>query len=149
MGESSKSGSEGWLSRQVEHISDWFERDRLHRELETLSLIGELDAVLADAGLTRSDLPLLLEHDPEEMAGLEQMAQRLGIAPEQLTAAVGRHDLQWRCLTCDDKKLCKRWLADHESAEAAPDFCPNAVDLNAIRSLVAEIRTAKADSAKP
>ncbi len=134
MGEASKSESLGWLSRQFSHVSDWIARDRMRSELESLAAIGELDAVLAEAGLSRSDVPLLLAHDLDETAGLEQMAQRLGISPEKLAAAAGPRDLQWRCLNCEARKPCDRWLADHASAEEAPRFCPNAEDLNAIKS---------------
>jgi uncharacterized protein YjiS (DUF1127 family) len=137
MSDAPKSELRRWIDRQLSPLSGWIARERARAELESLAATGELDQVLLDVGLSRSDLPALLAADPESDAGLQRVAARLGIPPQALALAGGRRDLQRRCLSCEAKKPCEHWLEDEVAPEAAPSFCPNADELNAIKKRLA------------
>jgi uncharacterized protein YjiS (DUF1127 family) len=137
MSEAPKSELRRWITRRLSPLSDWMARERARSELESLAATGELDQVLSDVGLTRSDLPALLAHAPDSDVGLQQMAARLGISSQALALAGGRRDLQRRCLSCEAKKPCEHWLEDEVAPEGAPSFCPNAEELNAIKKRMA------------
>jgi hypothetical protein len=57
-----------------------------------------------------------------------EMMQRLGIEPAGgvLPEYVMRYvAAEHNCEGCASKPACRKWLAAHEVAAFAPDFCPN------------------------
>ena len=56
-----------------------------------------------------------LRVDPKVLADIDLLVMR---------------ELQWLCITCDNKKRCKRELVQGTAAEHFREFCPNAVSLD-------------------
>ena len=103
-------------------------RWRLQRELAQLEALGSLDAVLADAGLVRSQIEPLIAGCAGSRELLDKMLARLGIDVAQLPVESLR-DMTWTCTTCPDKRRCRKWLSGFEDAEFRT-FCPNAEQLD-------------------
>ena len=135
MSEAPKSDLQSWLDHPLSHLASWRAHQCARAELEGQAATSELDQVLSDIGLSRSDLPALLALDPDSPAGLNQMAARLGISPQTLALGGGQRELRRRCLACRNKDPCDHWLKEAEAPEAAPSFCPNATELSRVRRL--------------
>jgi uncharacterized protein YjiS (DUF1127 family) len=103
------------------------ERSRLRCELAQLQAIGSLDAVLADAGLVRSQIAPLIEGCTGSKELLDQMLARLGIDAARLPVESMR-EMTWACTTCPDKRRCREWLSGTEQTHFH-SFCPNAAQL--------------------
>ena len=101
-------------------------RAELRQELAHLEEAGALDAVLSDAGLSRSEVPTIVENHPGAAQRLAGMLRRLGI--RSTAAARGGAEMQAiqrTCLLCRASGRCDRWL--HGSSKDDPRrFCPNA-----------------------
>ena len=116
------------LQRTIHRFVDGRRKRRqLKSELAQLEAMGSLDAVLADAGLVRSQITPLIEGCTGSRELLDQMLGRLGIDAAQLPVESLR-DMTWACTTCPDKRKCREWLADSGGPEFH-NFCPNAVEL--------------------
>jgi hypothetical protein len=109
-------------------IDNGRKRRQLKRELAQLAAMGDLDAVLADIGLARSQVGPLLAEGPESSDLLDRMLARLGIDAARLAPEIQR-DMTWTCLACPDKRQCRRWLADRVGVDFH-SFCPNAPALD-------------------
>ncbi len=107
-------------------------RLRLQRELADLEALGSLDAVLADAGLVRSQIDPLIAGCADSRELLDKMMVRRGIDAAKLPVESLR-DLTWTCTTCPDKRRCRAWLAGTEPTEFR-SFCPNAAELDHLLS---------------
>jgi hypothetical protein len=120
------------LQRIGAAIGRWAEgvnaRRQLRREFAVIDSNGELDAILADAGLTRAQIDVLVAGSPDARRQLMAMLDRLGIVTKAVPAATMR-EMGWTCTTCTDKKRCRKWLADGEEGEFRV-FCPNAAVLD-------------------
>jgi hypothetical protein len=103
-------------------------RKRLQREFAQLDAIGSLDAVLADAGLHRSQIEPLIAGCAGSRELLDHMFARLAVDPAQLPVESLR-DMTWTCTTCTDKRQCREWLRGAEETEFRA-FCPNAAELD-------------------
>lgn len=107
-------------------IDAW--RDR--RELAALAP-GELDRMLGDAGLSRTDLPSVLDH-ARQVGELLPAALRLhavdaeALAHERLDLL---RDMQRVCAACRSTAACRRLLADGNAEEHAR-ICPNAYSMD-------------------
>jgi len=100
--------------RTISHFVDRRrKRKQLQRELAQLEAIGFLDAVLADAGLARSQIEPLIAGCAGSKELLDQMLARLGIDAAQLPVESLR-DMTWTCTTCPDKRQCREWLSGIE-----------------------------------
>lgn len=117
------------LRRTISHFVDrWRKRRQLQRELAELEAIGSLDAVLADAGLARSQIKPLIAGCAGSRELLDQMLARLGIDAAQLPVESLR-DMTWTCTTCPDRRQCSEWLSGIEETKFRT-FCPNAAQLD-------------------
>lgn len=115
--------------RTIAHFVDGRRKRRqLERELEQLAAMGALDAVLADMGLTRSQIEPLVAGSAGSKELLDQMLVRLGIDAAQLPVESLR-EMTWTCTTCPDKHYCRRWMADLKATDYHA-FCPNAPRLD-------------------
>jgi uncharacterized protein YjiS (DUF1127 family) len=103
-------------------------RRQLRRELAQLQAMGSLDAVLADAGLVRSQIAPLIAGCGGSRDLLDQMVARVGVDVRQLPVETVR-DMTWACTTCPDKRRCREWLAGTEES-GFRSFCPNAAELD-------------------
>lgn len=104
-------------------------RRQLRLELAQLAAMGDLDAVLTDVGLARSQIEPLIEGCAGSRELLDRMLARLGIDAAQLTIE-GLRDMTWTCTTCSDKRKCREWLAEAEEMGDFHSFCPNAAQLD-------------------
>ncbi len=102
-------------------------RWRLERELAQLEAMGSLDAVLADAGLVRSQIEPLIAGCAESAELLDKMLVRLGLDSAQLPVESLR-DMTWACTTCPHRRQCRQWLSSRGETEIRT-FCPNAEQL--------------------
>ena len=103
------------------------QRRQLRSELAQLEAMGSLDAVLADAGLVRSQITPLVEGCTGSRELLDRMLGRLGIDAARLPVESLR-DMTWACTTCPDKRKCREWLSGPGGLEFHA-FCPNAAEL--------------------
>jgi len=103
-------------------------RMQLRRELDQLAAMGSLDAVLADAGLVRSQIEPLIAGGAGSRELLDQMLARVGVDAAQLPAESMR-DMTWTCTTCPDKRQCREWLSGTEET-GFRTFCPNAEQID-------------------
>jgi hypothetical protein len=115
----------GWASRLQSAALAARERNALRIELADLEARGELDRTLADAGLTRAQVPAVVRSHPNACHLMARMMDELGIDAESVDAADSMHDAAWRCTTCTEKRVCAEWLA-HPRDAAWRAFCPNA-----------------------
>lgn len=109
-------------------ISVTRKRRQLQRELGQLAAMGDLDAVLADIGLVRSQIEPLIAGCGQSGEELDRMLARLGIDPATLPVESQR-DMAWTCMNCADKGHCHEWLADRVATDYHA-FCPNAPTLD-------------------
>lgn len=117
------------LRRTISHFVDGRRRRRqLRCELAQLEALGSLDAVLADAGLVRSQIEPLIAGCAGSRELLDHMLARLGIDTARLPVEDLR-DMTWTCTTCPDKRRCREWLSGIEQTEFRA-FCPNAAQLD-------------------
>jgi hypothetical protein len=124
----------GWASRLQSAALAARERNALRTELADLAAKGELDRTLADAGLTRAQVPALVRNHPNACHLLARMMDQLGIDAESVDEADSMHDAAWRCTTCTEKRVCAQWLAQPRN-ETWRAFCPNADTFDAARRL--------------
>jgi hypothetical protein len=129
------------LSRTAGRISGilaaWRERRDLTREFEQLRSCGEYDRMLADNGLSSSDVPRLMHAHPGAARQLADMMSRLGVDRRRfvVTPAVAGElrDIEWRCGECRSWRQCRAWLDSGRTAGGYRSFCPNAGALDRLR----------------
>lgn len=103
-------------------------RRHLERELAQLAAMGELDAVLADVGLVRSQAEPLIAGSADTNYRLDKMLDRLGIDVARLPIESLR-DMVWTCMNCGGKRHCRQWLSDSKGPDFH-SFCSNAAELD-------------------
>jgi hypothetical protein len=117
------------LRQTISHFIDGRrKRKQLQRELAQLESMGSLDGALADLGLARSQIGLLMAGCGDSGEQLDQMLARLGIDAAQLPVE-SRREMTLTCTACPDKRRCRKWLSANEETKF-PDFCPNAAQLD-------------------
>ena len=106
----------GWLAhwRWKHHLSRLSDRER--------------DLVLADAGLSRSDLSAVLHSDGARRKLMIRTMTHFKVDPK---AAALRYwgayrDAERVCVQCRNVKRCRRWHAWGARNDAPRMFCPNA-----------------------
>lgn len=124
------------LTRLPSHLmltfEGWRERASFARELDALDAHGELDRTLLESGLSRSDMPRLLNAHPGAARQLPAMMRRIGIDPTRLPITPETREVEWRCMDCRSWRECRDWLAAGDG-EGYRAFCPNAAALEQIR----------------
>jgi hypothetical protein len=118
-------------------LDDARERAALRRDLAALESVGELDRVLADLGLSRDGIPLLMKNHPRSARLLAGMMQRLGIpTPQDPWIRARLHpqltEIRQQCVMCTKTRRCERWQRSGASTGHAA-FCPNAAALVQLR----------------
>lgn len=113
------------FSRLIRALDDWRERAQLRDELDELERTGQLDSVLGEVGLTRGQIPALLEGRPGAAQRMERMMKQEGIDRAELHAAGEQRDAEWRCQRCESTDECEAWLSGAHPAGVMPSFCPN------------------------
>lgn len=118
-----------WKQRFARLREDARVRAALKYELQCLDQAGELDGALANIGLSRGAVPVLLRNYPGSARRFWAMTRRLGIAGDRPpTLQAGLASLfgpRRRCLFCSQSGRCERWLRE-DRADDYRAFCPNA-----------------------
>jgi hypothetical protein len=126
----------GLVGAAISAVADWVNR---YRQVVRPSGLGECDAsevarIASDLGVTADDLRGLAKAEPGSADLLGHMLTALGVDPKALarTDPLVMRDLERLCVTCADKKRCRRELDDATAAGHFHEFCPNAVTLDAL-----------------
>ncbi|HZS83848.1 MAG TPA: DUF6455 family protein [Stellaceae bacterium] len=128
-----------WVRRAQDRIADAWARDALRYELEQCELSGDIDIILADAGLTRSDIGQLIKGHPEATRLFRGMSERLDVAAECRKDPHIQREMERACALCTNHKSCRRWLR-YGGREGYHAFCPNAPLLDLLRRRSLEAR---------
>jgi hypothetical protein len=116
-------------------IADWVTnyRDAIN-SCHDLGRCGpeEVMRMAKDIGVTPSQLHELVSKGPGTANLLKTMLLALHVDPKVLADMdpLVMRELQWLCITCNDKKRCERELANGTATEHFREFCPNAVSLD-------------------
>ena len=116
-------------------IADWVSNYRYAiNSCHELGRCGPDDVMrmAKDIGVTPSQLHELVSKGPGAADLLKRMLVALRVDPKVLADIdpLVMRELQWLCITCDNKKRCERELAQGTAAEHFREFCPNAVSLD-------------------
>jgi hypothetical protein len=114
-------------------LDDWRRRAALRREFADLKDRHILDATLADTGLSRDQVPVLVRGFPQRERLFRRMAARLGVPLSRIPDRATRHEMMWTCTTCTSAKRCRTWLDDGRT-RGHQAFCPNAATFDAFRA---------------
>jgi len=123
----------GVLRRMARAFARWIEirckRSALAEELYRLD-----DRAIADMGLRRSDIPLVVQAYPDTADLLRRMVRRVGLDFEVLSKqpAVMRR-LERACATCWFRRDCRWWLECHDGKNGYRAFCPNTEEFDMLR----------------
>jgi len=108
-------------------------RRNLRDEIDCLDRGGELDGVLGECNLSRSDIETIVKGDRRASRRLEQMLERLDLTDRLRTSERSwSRDIQVVCMRCQATGQCDHWLRGGQK-EGMADFCPNAETFNALR----------------
>jgi len=118
------------LSAAIDGTLDAIETQRrrcvLEQQLNALD-----DRCIADIGIAREQIPAIASAYPDAPQLLRRMMGRIGVAPEPLLHdAVLRREMEWNCVSCASRSLCRRWLKSAAPADGYRTFCPNAEGLD-------------------
>ncbi len=115
------------LRRLAEPLTRWRADNRLKRELGRLGP-AELDRVLADAGLSRGDLPRGVGDRKGNRPLMARMMAHFGVRPDRLAVRYQGtlRDAERACVHCGNTARCRRWLNRGATDDAPRLFCPNA-----------------------
>ncbi|GGF24286.1 hypothetical protein GCM10011611_32920 [Aliidongia dinghuensis] len=108
-------------------------RQTLRHELALLADLGQLDQVLADCGLSPSDLAVLERPVRGWARRLQAMQRQLGVEALAETCDLALiRDMDRVCRHCSAAKICEKWLRA-DAVSAAPAFCPNRPNFELLR----------------
>lgn len=119
-----------WLRGVKSSFARYFDDAAIRRELrEELAGLGngDLDRVLADIGINRDELEIVIANAPRSRMLLQSMLRRLdldkrvGLMAPELVRSIER-----RCATCVKQHECSEWMAAGAPGAAYRSFCPNA-----------------------
>jgi uncharacterized protein YjiS (DUF1127 family) len=115
------------LRHLAEPVARWRARNRLRRELGRHGP-HELDRILADAGLNRSDLPTILGSRARNRSLMARMLVHFGVRPDRIAVRYqgALRDAERVCAHCGSTGRCRRWLNQGATDDAPRLFCPNA-----------------------
>ncbi len=108
--------------KALNQVAIWHDRRIMAEELEALD-----DRTLAELGLARSQIQLVVGAYPAATEQFTQMLARIGLDTKEAPLDPStRGDLYRLCTMCTKRRRCRRWLASAAGAEGYPAFCPNA-----------------------
>lgn len=126
----------GLAARMLMMVEEWRGRQRLRREFEVLRSNGMLDAVLADATISKGELDRVVANHPASRHLLSDMVARLGLGDEFGKDPTIVREMSRACTLCAKQGQCKRWFRT-DATEGYEAFCPNAARLNEMRRAAA------------
>lgn len=106
------------------------DRDLMRQDFERMT-----DAELADIGIERSEIPIIVKSYPAAGRLQRWMMARLGLDREDAIRAwpAVMRAAAHTCAKCDERKRCGRWLESGASDESYRAFCPNSYRLTAMK----------------
>lgn len=113
-----------FVLRLTERFRYWRERRRWITELRRASTACRLDELLADIGLDRARLDVLVNAPLDAGRQLDAMAAATGARLDQVPVQMLR-DAEWTCTVCESRAACGHWLRTGEWARG-DTRCPNA-----------------------
>lgn len=114
----------GFLASLAERFGYWRERRRWAAEMANVATLGHPGAALADIGLDRAQLDVLLNGPADAGRQLEVMAAAFGADLDRVPPAVLR-DAEWTCVICKSRSACAHWLRSGEWTGGPDARCPN------------------------
>jgi hypothetical protein len=92
----------------------------------------EVMRMAKDIGVTPSQLQELVRKGPDSANLLKRMLVALHVDPKIIADMdpLVMREMQWLCITCNNKKRCEHELAKGTAAEHFHEFCPNAVSID-------------------
>ena len=113
-----------FFSRLAERFGYWRQRRRWVSELRYVAALDNFDETLADIGLDRARLDILVNGPVDAGRQFEPMAAAAGADLHAMPPAALR-DAEWNCTVCDSRSACARWLRSGEW-KGGDSRCPNA-----------------------
>ncbi len=117
--------SPGLAARCAERFRAWRRKRRWVRELKDAQALGRLDEVLDDIGITRAEMDELMAAPADAGRQFEVMAKLEGVDLAQVDAGALR-EATWKCVRCDSRAPCKRWMRTGLWSYGGDPRCPNA-----------------------
>ena len=116
-------------------IADWITRYRSAIGLNNEFGICGPDEVMRmakDIGVTPSQLQELVRKGSDSANLLKNMLVALHVDPKIIADIdpLVMREMNWLCITCNNKKRCKHELAKGTATEHFYEFCPNAVSID-------------------
>ena len=92
----------------------------------------EVMRMAKDIGVTPSQLQELVRKGPDSANLLKRMLVALHVDPKIIADMdpLVMREMQWLCITCNNKKRCEHELAKGTATEHFHEFCPNAVSID-------------------
>lgn len=111
----------------VASIRNWLDRTNLRRSMAGMDG-HDREQVLAECGLSRSDLDRLARMPLFSEDLLSPLMRTIGLDPEEIgaTEPALMRDLQRVCMACHNRRRCRRSVKHGHAAALYRTFCPNA-----------------------
>jgi hypothetical protein len=116
-------------------IADWVTRYRKAIGFNNeFGMCGpdEVMRMAKDIGVTPSQLQELVRKGPDSANLLKRMLVSLHVDPKIIADMdpLVMREMQWLCITCNNKKRCEHELAKGTATKHFHEFCPNAVSID-------------------
>ena len=102
----------------------WRGRRRWIAEMAKVAALSRPGTILADIGLDRAQLDVLMTGPVDSGRQLDAMAAGMGVRLERVPPVVLR-DAEWTCTVCESRSACAHWLHNGEWVGAGDPRCPN------------------------
>lgn len=102
----------------------WRERRRWIAEMANVASLGRPGAILADIGLDRAQLDVLMTGPVDAGRQLDAMVAATGAELADVPPAALR-DAEWTCTVCESRRACAHWLRSGEWTGGSDARCPN------------------------
>ena len=101
----------------------------------------EVMRMAKDIGVTPSQLQELVRKGPDSANLLKRMLVALHVDPKIIADMdpLVMREMQWLCITCNNKKRCEHELAKGTATKHFHEFCPNAVSIDELLDQKAQL----------
>jgi hypothetical protein len=93
---------------------------------------NEVMRMAKDIGVTPSQLRELVRKGPDSAKLLRGLLAALHVDPKIIADMdpLVMREMQWLCITCNNKKRCQHELAKGTATEHFHEYCPNAISID-------------------
>jgi hypothetical protein len=101
----------------------------------------EIMRMAKDIGVTSSQLQELVRKGPDSANLLKRMLVALHVDPKIIADMdpLVMREMQWLCITCNNKNRCEHELAKGTATKHFHEFCPNAVSIDELLDQKAQL----------